>query len=82
MSLPDPRLHPRACAKALTCDEIAFLKTLPTDGTHRSVTSGTLESSIAHEMHLVGLCFVSSGDWPNIIARITYETRKVLMYCE
>lgn len=66
--------------KSLTAAEVAFLKSLPVDGTHREVSGADL--SIAHMLHLLGLCFLSSGDWPNMIARTTFDTRKVLARLE
>lgn len=62
--------------KSLTPEEIAFLESLPRDSTHIEVTGAAI--SMAHALHLLGLCFVSSGPWPAMCVRRTFDTQKVL----
>lgn len=61
-------------------NEIDFLKSLPADGSLRELAKDELD--VAHRLHQEKKAFLISGLWPNMMASITFEGRKVLARAE
>ena len=55
-----------------------FLESLPEDGSGRTIARG--EYDIAQRAATAGDAFITSGFWPNMLVRITFEGRKTLSH--
>lgn len=57
-------------------ETVRFLASLPEDGANRKLEIRELD--IAHRLHQQKLCFMIKGIWPDMLASIAFEGRKVL----